>query len=689
VIRGIDYAQTLPKFRSWSLYTFWHFIAVFSVTFPVLAFHAAPSVTFHDSGEFALAHFSNGLPHSPGAPTWAILTRIFSWFTFGAEAARTTNLFSSFCGALTISFAACFVYRHFADRPNSQRWLAGAIVAGSVMATGAFLEQSFVTEQYTLMTAFMTAILLVIQTNDARPKLKNFIVLGLLWGLALGNHPSQLILGPLMLLVCIQNRKSIAIWKTILCGVLGFILGLSVFAYIPYVASQNPLMNWGHPNTKENFLFSVFRQQWDKRAVTSAPVGFIREWFTSFDFISQMGWLGTSLGICGAVLSWRRASKAAIWVAMLVIPYTLALLYGHLNQAKMDTLYIRFYGVIDWHIPVYLGLSIFASFGVVWLLDMRRKCTQRARVITMVTVLLGFIVTIPGALSEQSLRDNKDSDIYIKGHFDILPKNAIIAAFNDNGTAELSYARYAKNIRPDLYVTYGPYKFAYDLLGKKEWTMESKKFFLKDFIHRPIVNPLTLPMLSDVEIESRPFFTEYESMGDDNLNQYLLPTGYLFELRTTKVTDQEIRNKYHEIRSAHPEMYALPGAKANRLAREAFSYTHLRLGLFFRKRALYNLAFEEFKIAYAWQKKNPLMCIPLAGEFERQMKFVEAETCYKDAIEGAPYVPGARQNLAILYILAKQYKQAFDLVVEELKLGKPNPTLLKLKADAEKGLQIP
>jgi hypothetical protein len=68
-------------------------LVVFIVSFATLTWHAAPSVTFHDSGEFTMMAASAGIGHPPGAPTYSLLASLFLKIFRFNDPAYGTNLF--------------------------------------------------------------------------------------------------------------------------------------------------------------------------------------------------------------------------------------------------------------------------------------------------------------------------------------------------------------------------------------------------------------------------------------------------------------------------------------------------------------------------------------------------------------------------------------------------------------------
>ena len=671
MVRGISAIRSRAIPRVEAIPGVYATVAVFAVAFPLLAYNCAPGISFHDSGEFSLALHSAGIPHSPGAPTWVILNLLFKLLTFGAEAARSANLFSAFCGAATTAFASAFVFRHFSDRANPIRWLAATITALAILCTGAFLEQSFIAEQYTLMTASIAAILLVVQTNEANPMPRWYYLMGLLWGLDVGNHPSQVIMGFLMLLPVIQKRKEVSIFKSIPLGLLGLATGLLVFIYLPIRASANPVMNWGHPSTWQQFLWNIKREQWDTRPFTDAPTGFIAAWFRSYNLFGEMGILSTILAVVGFVLGFRRAIRPLSWILFATIPYALILMLGHIHQKGMDLMYIRVYGVRDWHIPLYMGFAMMAAMGAVWLIDMRHKITDRGRIFGLGVVTAGLLAFLPFQFAKETLRGYEVPASYAEHYAVGLPDNAILATYSDNGSHIFGYEHFAKGKWPGVYFTFGMPQNGLNEKNSKGWDIRLKGNFLRYCITAPTQNPITLPYrLTDKEIYERPLFTEFNGGDCKWLGDYCLPHGWLVQIVERKTTDEEVRKADKEFLAAHPELLARPNGPQHRLTQEAMSYAHVRRSFFYMKRKMWTEAKAALELAMEWGPHNPQILFAYASTLEEMKDYVGAEKAYLTCIDWDPDWVSPRHNLALLYAYYGQLPLAKKYIDEEYELSK-------------------
>ena len=136
-------------------------IATLVITFVVLAWHAAPTVSFHDSGEFAMVAAGGGIAHPPGAPTYGLLASLWVRIVPVEDPARASNLFSAFCGGVTIALAGALAFRWSGAPAGASRGpsiLAAVAASLLLLRSPAFIEQSTTTEQYTLLTALLAAL---------------------------------------------------------------------------------------------------------------------------------------------------------------------------------------------------------------------------------------------------------------------------------------------------------------------------------------------------------------------------------------------------------------------------------------------------------------------------------------------------------------------------------------------------
>ena len=75
---------------------------VFCISFAVYFFTLCPTIFVGDSGELTAAALSCGIAHPPGYPLYVILGKLFSLIIPGEGTAYEINMFSAFCGSLSL-----------------------------------------------------------------------------------------------------------------------------------------------------------------------------------------------------------------------------------------------------------------------------------------------------------------------------------------------------------------------------------------------------------------------------------------------------------------------------------------------------------------------------------------------------------------------------------------------------------
>jgi tetratricopeptide (TPR) repeat protein len=637
---------------------------LFLPLFLILTWAAAPSVTFHDSGEFVLAATSGGISHAPGAPIWTLLAHIFLKLFRFADPAHGTNVFSALWGATTLALLAVLTAGWIVRlSPGLPRW--GAVTGGLVSATTllcspAFIEQAATTKNYTLNTTLIVVFLLVgglfagdasISTWQARTR---SFLLGLVYGLAVCSHTCLAVLGlPALLLLgrsACRPAKRMAYTLFVSSGI-GLVAGLSVFAWIPLRAATHPLLNHGHVESAQQLWHFISRQQWAQRSLAEAPSGFIPAWLASYDFLGQLGWLGVVLALFG--IFWMAFRKPFLLVCLVaaIIPYAGGMLLGHLRQAGIDTLYIDQYGASTFHLPIYLALSLLAGIGLAGIAAVLRRLSPVIAGVIVTGVLLVSGGMAGRAVSVHSMRDYAAPDQYVRAVLAPLPKDAIILAHTDNLTHLLAYHVYGPSRDTGVWLGYDFFTISADMQhvadGGQAWSAAHRLRHLKQIAGDSPLQPFTLPQLSEERLTQSPLFTEYNPEFPKSA-AWLLPAGFLFEVKDHATSDDDVRRAEASWRRDHPTAWRRPWDGADRMEREAWALLFMRRGAFFAARGFWPEADESYRCSLAWYPADGNLWFCLAETKERQGLSGDLEPTYRQAIRYAPRLPGPRWNLAIL-----------------------------------------
>ncbi|MBB6052229.1 protein O-mannosyl-transferase family [Armatimonas rosea] len=656
-------------------------LVAFLISILLLWWGAAPWLTYHDSGEFALAAESGGIPHAPGAPTYCFLAwgfvalgqRLFPLW----EAAYLTNLFSGLWGALTITTTIALARlgsrQLFGDRRGDH--LPLLLVPAQLLGSSTFVEQSCITEQYTLQTALWMGVLLVLTKIALQGKHRLGLVLGGLIGLAIGNHPSQIILIPLLGLAVYLVPRTRRV-KSAGEGILGLLLGLLIFLYIPLRSRVDPTIDFGNADTFERFLRVVLREQWQQRPLSAAPSGFVQEWLQSYDFWGQLGPLGFLLAVLGGVVLWQRYRPLLGLLLGLGGIYTGGLLWAHLHQAGIDLMYLRDYGVKDWHLPLYTFAVLLACFGAE---GCARRFAEKGR---LVVTLLSVGLVVWGALqavTSHSLRHFTAPQQFLTDTLAPLPKDALIIASSDNLTLMLGYAAYTKTGPSALSPAHSRFRVLSNPSlvtmervlsegGEGAWNTQAQSDYLVRLtteappFHAPIFTPgQPLPRI----------FIEYYA-GYPRASQYLRPAGWLFEVSEAPVSDEEIRLAEKNLQLEHPELLKEATGKEHRLEREMRGLVHQSRGAFFYERRLWPEAAEALRLSCTYLSRSGRTWYCLGTSYENLGRLPEARSAYLEAIEVEPTLEGPRLALGVLLAQSGQLEAAKELFAQELALSPKN-----------------
>jgi len=233
----------------------------------------SPTVQFIDSGELAVVCAKLGIAHPTGYPIYTILGRIFTLLPVKDIIFRV-NLMSLLvvCFSNLILF---FVILKIIEPPfekkkreaveGSHYKIWAAFLATLIFSfTPTLWSQATSNEVYSLNVLFYSLIIILLllwRSNlrrlkgDGDPSRERiFFLLVFLYGLSFGNHMSTILLFPALIFFVIATQGwSVFDSKKIILSLLLFILGLSIYIYLPIRSSQATLLDWGNPETWSTF----------------------------------------------------------------------------------------------------------------------------------------------------------------------------------------------------------------------------------------------------------------------------------------------------------------------------------------------------------------------------------------------------------------------------------------------------
>jgi len=239
--------------------------------------------SYRDSGDLIATAATLGIAHPPGYPGYIIAAHLFGRLLPWATWAYRVNMFSALCAAASVAvlYAALrCLFRPGLTEQRSEFYEIVALTAAIFYGlTPAVVTLARVAEMYSLSALIAAAILLVLFSDLPN----RFSLACFLLGFGLGVHPTLIFLTPLFVLEYLSGRESkesLPLKKggqegfsanppqspfskggspLLVTPMLFFLLGLSVYLFLPIRAAQAPAQNWGNPSHWRNFWRVVTR----------------------------------------------------------------------------------------------------------------------------------------------------------------------------------------------------------------------------------------------------------------------------------------------------------------------------------------------------------------------------------------------------------------------------------------------
>jgi len=330
---------------------------------------SAPTVMFIDSGELAVVCQTLGIAHPTGYPLYTLLGRVFTLFPLKSIMFRL-NLLSLIC----ICFTGLFLFlillelsRSILDSKAEKLRIWGALTGALVFSfTPALWSQATTNEVYSLNILLQALIFYLALLWHKRIRFekdgrsdKLLFLFVFLFGLSFGNHMSVLLLFPsLAFIVLISEGKRIFASKKFWPLVLVFLLGLTVYFYLPVRAALKPLFNWGDPASLTTFIRHI--SGWQYRVwMFSESAGEL--WGNLGNFFSLLyGGFRIHLLIIGLFGAYRLMRHDLKVFFFLVILLCANVIYG-INYSIAD--------IDPYFLPSFLVFAIMVGSGLFWILS--------------------------------------------------------------------------------------------------------------------------------------------------------------------------------------------------------------------------------------------------------------------------------------------------------------------------------
>ena len=410
-------------------------------------FTLAPSITQRhfgtDSAELTATAHTLGVAHPTGYPTYLLLAKTFSLVIPWGDVAHRINMLSALsgAGAVVLVYFMChlLIEKTFRDsEATSFGASAAAIIASLSFAVSPLLwSQSVIAEVYSLNALFTGGVMLLTLQwlkNPGAGVLPLFTV-ALLLGFGLGNHLTLALVAFPLAYVMVLHRRELS--RGAVVKFLGaFILGLSVYIYVPLRASENPPINWGDAASLEGFLWLVSAVPYRGLAFGLSPTDLperLVEW--SDVLVRQFNALGLFMGILGVWQLRVKRLPLLVFTALLFLPSLIFSITYNTDDAQV------------YLIPAFMVFALWMGMGFYWLVSLFIGTVPMRLKLFLplpLTLFLAALLMVPGLnlllnYGSVSLRGDDETLTYVQGILQGVEPDAVILADTEQELFPLWY----------------------------------------------------------------------------------------------------------------------------------------------------------------------------------------------------------------------------------------------------------
>jgi hypothetical protein len=508
-------------------------IGIFVLFAALYSFTAPQGMYLIDSGEFITAVKSFGIAHPPGFPTYVLLAKLFSFLPFGNIAFKV-NLFSAItsAAALAVLFACVRALGKLHPHFDLPVWAEAIIPFLAMLALGTgsvFWGQSNVAEVYSLNLLFVVCLFWLTLKFRLASEWKYLFITAFIAGIGLGNHPILVFFLPAFIVIVLAARPKWS-WKYITYAILLFILGCSVYLFLPLRSAMHPALDWGHTSRGLINLYNhLIRGDYHDYG-NFVPVAEKFKFLISF-FSTAWHEFGPAviLAVPG-IWFMRRQNKLGFWATALVFLANLGsmvLVRSVYFSAELEVLYAQNY------LPAFAMLAIWIIFGIYGLygsiLFAVRKPGRIMVLVGSIILLLGSLFwAAPKSFNQNNLRNFKFLDNYTRYLLNVEPNAVII--FSPEGSEidtvgfALLYGQQVLGLRPDIKVLFypnvinTPYEAQISEIYNISDIHEQRRAFLEFALNNP-------------EYGARPIYSTFlAESASTGLRLYSRSNGYLYKI---------------------------------------------------------------------------------------------------------------------------------------------------------------
>jgi hypothetical protein len=581
----------------WGLLLFLFFLLAYAVT-------SCPTVFWWDSGELIANIAVLGIPHRPGFPIYILLGKFFSLLPFFNLAFKANLLSALFSASTLVVFYFAFLESLNLFFPRIAQRKTQTIVSAwaFLLVLGfsySFWIQAVRAEVYSLSILFFALLLFSSLRYLKTLHLKYICFFFFMFGLGLGNHHISLLstvpaLFFLLLGSSVHRKSAFHNWSSVINPrrlpllLLFFLLGLSVYLYLPIRSSSNPVLAWGNTQSVSGSASSIIALE----SLKDLNFGFLsnigeKVFALIHLFCDQLTPLCFLISLSGIIFLARHGRRILVFLVLLIAGNCASVIY-------MTTEFISTNPDLHGYLlSSLLSLAFMYGLGMFFIIQAVRNQSTMIRHLSFFVLLLISFIPLSKHISYANLSNNRMA--YNYGHNTIrhLDSNSVLLVDNVNLGFILRELQHAEGIRGDLKVIERGF-LSFD------WYADQKRKEFRDLLsgipdhfsgevlfHAIVRNCLDRNVSTYLE------FTERDSA----LVNYLIPSGYVFKLSRKRIDLFPEETLFSQEKW---EKHGFQGLNSDNFARDAdaqrvFALSLYRLGLFYERKGMVSSALDKFK----------------------------------------------------------------------------------------------
>jgi len=422
----------------------------------------APSVTFIDSGELAAVACTLGIAHPTGYPLFTLIGWVFSRLPIAAEEIVRLNIMAAvFCAAGVFVFYQLMhlllgiVFKAKGDTTTGP--LAASAGASLLLAfSETYWSQATSIEVYSLHVFCLSLVLLCfIKANYYQRSPENAsagtrVLTELSWwmlfaftlGLAFTNHMTTILLAPglLYLYFAVQGGGKES-WRRIFRLGGPFLIGLSVYLYLPVRASKGAVLNWGNPVTLERFMWHLSGKQFRVWLFSSTEAAGKQLSYFIDSLPHEFAYIGVILALVGAIALFRKNMKLAIGALLLFLS---CVLYS-INYDIHD--------IDSYFLLAYFCIALWSGFALLQVYTWAKGKGFSHRRVVVAVLIVACLAPVYVHYQKNDESPNYLVEDYTKNMFASVAPNALVISYQwDFWVSASYYYQIVKGVRPDIAV---------------------------------------------------------------------------------------------------------------------------------------------------------------------------------------------------------------------------------------------